>query len=107
MKRDVAVEEEETVIKCRCVYPISCDVFEEFSPMDELNSVRDSCGSSVWVLAMSSSVPVVTGILVSPSSVSVLGEFFFGEVLIVSLLNRSPLLSVECVKLSLLKVKEA
>ena len=27
-----------------CVNPISSDVFEKFSPMDETESVEDSCG---------------------------------------------------------------
>ena len=37
-------EEEITVIQRSFVNPFSCDVLEEFSPMDESGSFRDSCG---------------------------------------------------------------
>ena len=41
-KREVEREEEKIVIKRRCVNPFSSDVFEEFSPTDELESSGDS-----------------------------------------------------------------
>ena len=43
-------------------------------PIDEVQSVRDSCGSSVCVLAVSSFVLAVTDVLVPSSMVSVRGE---------------------------------
>ena len=43
-KREVEREEEKTVIKRRCVNPITRDVFEEFCPVGESESVGDSCG---------------------------------------------------------------
>ena len=51
IKRKVKVgkerwREEKTVTKRRCVNPFSTDVFQEFSPMDELESFRDSCADS-------------------------------------------------------------
>ena len=87
-KREVVREEEKTVIKRWCVDPFFCDVFEEFSPMDGSGKFLgesccevcgDSCGLSVLVLAVSSSGPEVTDVLVSPSSTGVRGEaFLFG-----------------------------
>ena len=37
-KREVESEEEKTVVKRICVKPLSCGVFEEFSPMDDSGS---------------------------------------------------------------------
>ena len=78
-------EEENGVIKRRCVKPISSDVFwGEISPMDESDSLGDSCGdscgdSAMCVPAVSSCVLVVTDVSFSLSMVSVLGEdFLFG-----------------------------
>ena len=99
-KREVEREEEKTVIKRRCVNPISSDVFEELCPKDESDSVEDSCGFSVYVPTKS------LGVLVSPSAMVCLGEDF-SRFLIVSLLSRSPFLSLESVKPSLLKVKSS
>ena len=73
-KSEVEREEENGNQEIRCV---SSDVFEDFSPMDESDSVCcDSCFSvCVCVLAVSWCVLVVTD--VSPRSmVSVLGEDF-------------------------------
>ena len=64
------------MIKKRCVNPGSSDAFDECYPVDESESVGDSCVFSVCVFALSLSVPVVTDVHVSPSSVSVLGEVF-------------------------------
>ena len=66
--------------------PFSSDVFEELGPMDDSGSFGgsfggswsdlhgDSCGFSECVPAVSSNVPVVTDVSVSPCSVGVLGE---------------------------------
>ena len=107
-------EEETSVIKRRCVNPFYGDAIGEFSPMDESGTFGnscgdlfgDSCGCSMCELAVSSCVPVVADVSVSPSSWVCLLRFSF-RVLIVSLLNRSTVLTLESVKLSLLNVKEA
>ena len=75
-KREVESEEEKTVIERRCVNPISSDGFQEFRSVDESECVGDFCVFSVCVLAVSLSVPVLTDALVSPWSVSLLGEGF-------------------------------
>ena len=61
-------EEEETVVKRRCVNPSSSDAFEEFSPVGDSGSfgdfggdlLGDPCGYSECVPAVSSGLPVVT-----------------------------------------------
>ena len=81
-KREVVREDEKTVIKRRCVNPLSCDVFEKFSPRDELESSGNSwvdvcggsCGFSVCLPLGSPGVLVVTVVLVSTLSTGVLGE---------------------------------
>ena len=84
-KREVEREDEKTVVLKRgCVNPFSSDVFEEFGAMDDVGSFGDSwddfhcdsCGFSECVPAVSSGVPVVTDVSVSPSSVGVVGEVF-------------------------------
>ena len=50
--------------------------FRRIQSMNESESVGDSCGFSVCVLAVSSCVLVVIGVSVSPLIVSVFGEDF-------------------------------
>ena len=75
------------MLKIRCVNPLSRNYFEELSPMEELEGVGDSCGDtcgdssgfSVCVLVELTSVHGVTDVLVSSSSVGVLGEGSFSS----------------------------
>ena len=101
-KREVEREEEKLVIKRRCVNRVSSDVFDEFCPSDESESVGDPCGFSLRVLVVLSCVPVVFLLrwwvcLVKMSSLIPTASF----------LNRSPFLSLVSVKRSVLKVKDA
>ena len=77
-RKRVEGQRERVEIK-RCLDRVSSEVFEDFSPMSEVESVGDSAGFfGVCALALPPSVPVVT----VPFS-------------IVNLLNRRPFLSLE------------
>ena len=75
-------EEERLEIKTMCVYRLSSDFCEDFSPMAEWKSGGDFLGVLVCVLAISSfvtAVLVVFFVTVSSSDVAVIGEVALSE----------------------------
>ena len=64
-KREVEGESERVEIRRRCLDRVSSEVFEDFGPTSEVESVGDSFGFSVCVclLFVPSSMPVVTILL--------------------------------------------
>ena len=104
-KREVERKEVKTVVKRKWVNPLSRYSFENFVPGRRWKVLgflcSGSCGSSVCVPVRPLGVHGVTDV---PVSSLLVGDPL--RVLIVNLLKRSPFLSPESAKRSLLKIKE-